>query len=834
MRAWFGLSCLVTVLLGPINTAHAEAGGDGGGAAQGGISGIASSYVTKLKERVKKADDAALRGAQLVGDEDYQGAIEQFKSALDLLPDSAATKERREYYKKQYVNASVRLAQQRADEGDYDAAIKLLQDVLSPNMDPDNYEAKRLLERINDPEWYSPAMTPELKQKIDRVKKALAVAHSATELGDYDFAEKEYYKVLNDDHYNEAAMAGLVENNHEQQQFYEKARTHARSEMLKQVAAGWKLPVPVQLVTPAATDMVISAGTDRVQQIENKLRTIIIPSVEFTDTPLDDCLTFLREQSIALDSTPDVANRGISIIPQYNTGGGAALAPAPGGGAPGGFDAPGAGPAGGGGGPGQTRINLKISNVPLGEALRYTTSLAGLKYKVDQHAVLIIPASGTDAEMITNVYIAPPSFISTGGAGGGAAPAADDPFGGGGGGGGGAAAVARPPNAREVLEGAGINFPPGSSAIYTSGTSQLVVRNTPDQLELVEAFLKSIRDSAEKQILITTKFVEVSEDIGNELGFDWLLGPFNLPSSSSSFGAGGTNGNQGATAVRNTDYTFIEPGAASPVGNNPVTAGLRTGGRAINNDSINGLINTANGIVSDGTAIAPAIFSIAGVFTDPQFQLMIRALAQKKGTDLLSAPSVMARPGQRAKIEVIREFIYPTEYDPPELPTSGGTLGGGAPIIVTPANPTAFETRNTGITMEVDPQLGADNLSIDLSMAPEIVEFDGFINYGVPIFTPVSTTGTRTQLTENRIVMPIFSTRRVTTQVTVWDGQTVALGGLIREDVQDVEDKIPLLGDAPFIGRLFRSSAEKRLKRNLTIFVTAQLKDPSGADFNKH
>ncbi|MEZ5432881.1 MAG: hypothetical protein R3F31_17295 [Verrucomicrobiales bacterium] len=110
--------------------------------------------------------------------------------------------------------------------------------------------------------------------------------------------------------------------------------------------------------------------------------------------------------------------------------------------------------------------------------------------------------------------------------------------------------------------------------------------------------------------------------------------------------------------------------------------------------------------------------------------------------------------------------------------------------------------------MEVDPQLGADNLSIDLSMAPEIVEFDGFINYGVPIFTPVSTTGTRTQLTENRIVMPIFSTRRVTTQVTVWDGQTVALGGLIREDVQDVEDKIPLLGDAPFIGRLFRSSAK--------------------------
>jgi general secretion pathway protein D len=56
----------------------------------------------------------------------------------------------------------------------------------------------------------------------------------------------------------------------------------------------------------------------------------------------------------------------------------------------------------------------------------------------------------------------------------------------------------------------------------------------------------------------------------------------------------------------------------------------------------------------------------------------------------------------------------------------------------------------------------------------------------------------------------------------------VALGGLIREDVQDVEDKIPLLGDLPFIGRLFRSESEQHFKRNLMIFVTAHLIDPSG------
>jgi general secretion pathway protein D len=54
------------------------------------------------------------------------------------------------------------------------------------------------------------------------------------------------------------------------------------------------------------------------------------------------------------------------------------------------------------------------------------------------------------------------------------------------------------------------------------------------------------------------------------------------------------------------------------------------------------------------------------------------------------------------------------------------------------------------------------------------------------------------------------------------------MGGLIREDVQDVEDKVPLLGDLPFIGRLFQTKAEDHFKRNLTIFVTAKVIDPSG------
>ncbi|HYR57272.1 MAG TPA: type II and III secretion system protein, partial [Chthoniobacteraceae bacterium] len=93
---------------------------------------------------------------------------------------------------------------------------------------------------------------------------------------------------------------------------------------------------------------------------------------------------------------------------------------------------------------------------------------------------------------------------------------------------------------------------------------------------------------------------------------------------------------------------------------------------------------------------------------------------------------------------------------------------------------------------------------------------------------PVTGITTTNVITPNVINQPIFSTRKVTTSVSVFDGQTVVLGGLMREDVQKVEDKVPLLGDIPLLGRLFRSSVDQHLKRNLVIFVSARLINPAG------
>ena len=284
------------------------------------------------------------------------------------------------------------------------------------------------------------------------------------------------------------------------------------------------------------------------------------------------------------------------------------------------------------------------------------------------------------------------------------------------------------------------------------------------------------------------------------------------------------------------NFPFVDANG-KPIGQNPVTAGNRSGDFAISANALDALLIPGLGQTA---GVAPGIFGLAGVFTNPQFQVVIRALNQKKGIDLLSAPRVTTKSGQRAIIEVVREFRYPRTYTQPQVPSISSTtttlVGGVVPVVVTPTTPQDWETRNTGVTLEVEPVVGGDGMTIDLNLVPQVVEFEGFINYGSPInAVGVSTVGgviTRSvpiELTANVINQPVFSTRKVTTSVSVADGQTVVLGGLMREDVQKVEDKVPILGDIPLVGRAFRSNVDQHTKKNLIIFVTAKQMTAYGA-----
>ena len=266
------------------------------------------------------------------------------------------------------------------------------------------------------------------------------------------------------------------------------------------------------------------------------------------------------------------------------------------------------------------------------------------------------------------------------------------------------------------------------------------------------------------------------------------------------FSGGTTSGGTNASGS-STDSPFQNGGSA--IGGAPITAGNRSGTFGISANAIDALL-----FGGGAAAAAPGIFSVAGVFTDPQFQLVVNALNQQKGVDLLSAPRVTTKSGQKATIEIIREFIYPTQFQPPQIPqnfnggTSVGTTTGvtglltgltgassssGASFPVTPTTPTNFEKRNTGVTLEVEPVIGPDNYTIDLNLQPQVVDFDGFINYGSPIQTNSTNllgVSTPVIITPNVINQPVFDTRKVSTSVSVYDGSTVVLGGLVREDIQ--------------------------------------------------
>src|SRR5262245_271370 len=538
-------------------------------------------------------------------------------------------------------------------------------------------------------------------------------------------------------------------------------------------------------------------------------------------------------------------------------------------------------------GPAAARITVPLDNIPLGEALRYVANQAGLKVKVEPYAIAVIPLSEQSNDLITKRYHVPPEFfggpldvgyyIGTNVPGGGepragtttgvrgAPPVAENIIqkeavscqtASGTGYGVGATSQANQvqgtattrqtlqndrqlvgrADAITMLKSMGVSFPPGASATFWPHSGTLIVRNTQDNLDMVDALVDQANASAPKQVSIESKFVEINQNNAKELGFDWLLGPFSM--NGKVFGGGGTAGN--GVPLDAANFPFNNPVTGQPIGQNPVTSGNRSGNFAISANALDALL-----IPGLGQAIgaAPSVFGLAGVFTNPQFQVVIRALNQKKGIDLLSAPSVTTKSGQRAIIEVVREFRYPRTYTQPQVPSISSTsttlVGGVVPVVVTPTTPQDWETRNTGVTLEVEPVVGGDATTIDLNLIPQVVEFEGFINYG----SPINAVGVNTiagisvsqpvELTANVINQPVFSTRKVTTSVSVYDGQTVVLGGLMREDVQKTEDKVPIIGDIPLVGRAFRTNTEEHTKKNLVIFVTAKIITPAGLPLNE-
>ena len=745
----------------------------GPGSGQASFGGVEAQAELEIAKRMQLAEEyapqAMQRGSVALMERDYETAYTQYKAAVDALPDAPHVRELRASAMDGFSKAVMGLAESRIEEGRWQDAEETVRVILQPQYNPNYKPAQRLLARLESPDYFNKTVTPGFVAKVEEVKTLLNEGQGLYDSGRFDEANAKYEAVLRLDRYNVAARRGMEQVNVAKMRVADAAYNDTRAAMITQVDKAWETPVRRVDLGPAAVieqPTIMSRGT---QSIGRKLDEIIIPRINFTDATVREAIEFLRQRSEALDTEAvETGERGVNIVLKLDQ---AAAS--------------------------QT-VTLDLANLPLREALTYITNLANLKFKVEPYAVLIVPLSEPTDTLITKEYRVPPGFITAAPMGGGSAETPG-------------AGVAAQSSAKIYLESQGVQFPAGASANFLPSSSRLIVRNTQENLDLVDALVESSSETVTAQVEIESKFIEISQNNLKELGFDWLLGQFAF-GSSGVFGGGGTAGNQLDTTASGTSYPFVLPGTTIPVGTLPVTAGNRSGQTAITGNALDGLLF--------GSPVGPAagILSLAGVFTNPQFQVVIRALNQKKGIDVLSAPKVTTKSGSSATVEVIREFRYPEEYAPPEIPENTGS--GTQPI--TPATPTSFAMKPVGVRLEVEPTVGADNYTIDLRLAPEVTEFEGFINYG----SPIENQGV--EVTANVINYPVFSERKVETSVSIYDGQTVVLGGLMREDVQKVNDKTPLLGDLPLAGALFRSQSDQHIKRNLVIFVTATLMDPAG------
>ncbi len=789
------------------------------------------------REEVVRRQEAQITARKLIDQGEklyysgkYEEAAAKLEEAIKILPRAQATEIDYSRAVQSLTTCYSRLADAAFQAGDYTKARQMAQKALE--YDPKNRAAENVIVKTRKLEstpkvaasGQSPASTatssstgpepdktPEFLARKDQIKKLFREGKILMNSGQYDEAERRFQQILLLDPYNADASALLKSLDKTRTDIGIGAADTSRTHLLWQVTDAWVPPTSheLQAPVPERDNGVIGREAVRQQGILKKLNEIIVPEINYREAVVSDVITFLSDESRRLD--PEKVGVNIVLGGGIVTPGAPAAAPAPAPAAPG--AAPEAAQPAGAGNAGEIegrKITLSLRNVPLIDALKYVTTLANLKYRVEPSAVIVLPIDAAPGDLVTRSYSVEPGAFKTVLSGPPAAAAATSQseyraLGVGN-------TTVSVGDIKAIFTEAGVPFPPGSSLVYNDRTSTIIIRNTPENLEIFERVLNAY-SIAPKQVEIDAKFVEISQTDLDELGFDWQVGTKTLGSFDATGGNGGEAFPPGSGAL------------SSP--SEDITSGLR-GPSTIQANAIDALLAGAG----FGTVTSPqsTVGTIRGILTNPQFQVMINALAQKQSADTLSSPKVTTISGAQAQIRVIQEFIYPTEFQPPQVVAAGGGTAGGGAVGVTPSTPGSFKTREVGVLLNVTPTVGADGRTINLTLVPEVSQFLGFINYGGPIAIGA---GNNVVTTFNDIKQPLFSSENLTTSILIYDGQTVVLGGLITENLQKIDDKVPFLGDLPIVGRLFQSKTTSRSKRNLLIFVTARLIDPAGNPINR-
>jgi general secretion pathway protein D len=283
---------------------------------------------------------------------------------------------------------------------------------------------------------------------------------------------------------------------------------------------------------------------------------------------------------------------------------------------------------------------------------------------------------------------------------------------------------------------------------------------------------------------------------------------------------------------------------------------LRSGAAVLSPDNMEHLISSG-GVSSyhDGVSQkSPGIFGIRGVWNAVDVTFMMNGLSQSKGADILRNPRLIFSPGldEQVSFADVTEMFFPETWEPSEISSfngfinnnnddednnnaSGSTVATGA----IPSDFVRFGMSEDGIggfgtILQVhSAEISEHGQFVTLALTTTTNEFEGFINWGSPINSAIYDGSGRIeyyQISPNYILQPMIKRYVENTKITLIPGSVLVMGGLKEAKHVRFEDKVPVLGDLPLVGRLFRSEGEQKIRKALIYFVKVDLVDPTGRD----
>jgi len=754
---------------------------------------------TRREQLLQPLQEAYDKSRKLVADGKGNQACEDLEKAYQAVPEALKETPLAHQVQKTLSKLQATLGESASQLNHWPEARKRA--LASLRYDPTNEKALEQLRQSDEVlrrgtvggEAVNPALTTRFFDRLNGVRSGLEQAQELRETGQLEKAEQAYEDVLKNDPFNQVATDGIKKIYQERALVADRAQALSATTMKREVMEAWNNIYPKTSSASGGVEVAGAMTASPSYNLEKKLQGTVIPTIDFSGADLETIRRALISLSRQYD--PEVSKAGVNFVVSSDI---TDVQP----------------------------VTLRLKQTSLAEVVRYISQIAGVKARITDIGVTFGPLVEKRPDLIPRNFTVSPSFFKGDDAavdsnanvrGGGASVGTETSSG---------------LNEQKKLVALGVSFPEGAYAVYNKNTSQLKVVNNAEMLELIGQLISAAEEET-LLIQVGIRLIEINQLDLDSVTMNSTLGGPGL----SAIPAGLIPSSGGAT-----------PGASTQQGVNAQLNQVQGVGLLPNNTLQSFLQNGVLAGTNQTSPYALNTMDLGGtILNGMQFRALITAVSQKNSANVLANPSIVLKRGQKGVIEVTQEFKYVKEYNAPQSSIrtiqSTSTNANVITLISVPGPETVIGSFPSdisdpvpiGVKMGVKPDVTGDNSRVLLELEPSFVDFEGFINYGTEINSAYTLTYYNTAVTilTNNIQQPVFIRRDLTLPaVEVTDGYTLLLGGLLREDIQKIDEKVPIIGDIPILGRAFQGKTEQAIKKNTLIFVTPRILRVDGQPLN--